>query len=114
MSEPPSKFAIDLIERVRRDGGVSIPQEDVAEDDFAAWRRDIRAAAKKADLNISISRTSISSFIHVVHKDHVVTDDERRAGASLLSAAIYGRELSYNDALKDAKRHRMRLIQDAE
>ena len=44
----------------------------------------------------------------------MVTDDERRAGASLLSAAIYGRELAYNDALKDPKRHRMRLVQDTE
>ncbi|MBN9619465.1 MAG: hypothetical protein J0H43_06995 [Actinobacteria bacterium] len=96
-----------IITLVRRDGSVMWPLTALPED-FLGWRRRVRAAARAADLRISVRRVNEIAFVE--HVDHVVTDDQYTAFGKVIQAQVDGRELDWDDALHEAARDRLRPL----
>lgn len=98
-----------VVDALRRDGAVYWPLEDLPAD-YTGWRRQVRKAARAADLRVSIRRGERHFWVE--HVDHEQTEDERWAVADVMDAVLRGGPLSFEDALKARARQRMRLITD--
>ena len=109
MSTPDPRDVAAVITSVRRDGSVMWPVTALPED-FLGWRRSVRAAAKKAQLRISVRRVNDVAFIE--HLDHVVTEDQYRAFGKVVQAQVDGREMSWDEAMHSAGRDRLSAVPD--
>jgi hypothetical protein len=96
-----------IIGALRREGCVFWPLCELPED-FAAWRREVRQAAKAADLRISVRRGE--RYFLVEHLDHELTEDEQLVMTDVMDATSRGRSLSFETALKARARQRLRVV----
>ena len=95
---------------VRRDGSVLWPLAALP-DDFLGWRRRVRAAAREAGLRISVRRVNEIAFVE--HVDHVVTSDQYSAFSKVIQGQIDGRKITWEQALHEAGRDRMKTVADS-
>lgn len=107
MTTPDPRDIAAVITSVRRDGSVMWPLTALP-DDFLGWRRRVRAAAREADLRISVRRVNEIAFVE--HLDHVVTDDQFAAFGKVIEAQVEGRDISWGQALHEAARNRMTAV----
>jgi hypothetical protein len=101
-----------ILAALREHGSALWPLNDIP-GEFTDWRHQIRAAARSAGLRISVRR--VDGLVFIGHVDHVVTDDQLNAFnkviARTVSAALMERPpISYEQALHEAKRDRLRLV----
>lgn len=99
----------DVIAAVRRDGSTLWPLISLP-GDFVGWRRQVRAAAREAGLRISVRRVQDVAFIE--HLDHVVTEHQYAAFGKAIQADMGGRPITWDQALHDAARERLRVVRD--
>mgnify|MGYP006873472413 CR=1 FL=1 len=104
----PTEFA-GVIAAVRRDGS-ALWARAALPGDFVGWRRQIRAAAREAGLRISVRR--VQDVVFIEHLDHVVTEDQYAAFGKRIQAELDGQSITWDRALHDAARDRLRLVKD--
>ena len=109
MSTPDPRNIAAVIASVRRDGS-SMWSLAALPEDFISWRRQIRAAAREANLRISVRRVNGIAFVE--HLDHEVSDDQYSAFGKVVEAGIEGREITWDQALHQASRERLTAIPD--
>jgi hypothetical protein len=83
-SPDPRNFA-SIVAALRQHGSVLWPADAIT-GDFLEWRRRIRAAARTAELRISVRR--VHGLVLIDHVDHVVTEDQITAFGTRVLAAV--------------------------
>lgn len=104
MKQPDPRDPAAVTDAVRKYGSALWPAAALA-GEFTDWRRTIRAA----DLRISVRR--IHDMVLVEHLDHVVTEDETHAIGTIIAAHANGTTLTWDQALHQAGRDRLRPVQ---
>jgi hypothetical protein len=107
MPYPPITDTARIIGALRREGCILWPLSQLPED-FVGWRREVRRAAKAADLRISVRRGE--RYFLVEHLDHELTEDEQLAMTDVVDAALRGKSLPFEAALKARGRQRLRAV----
>jgi hypothetical protein len=107
MRRPLITDTAGIIGSLRREGCVVWPLSQLPED-FVGWRREVRRAAKAADLRISVRQGE--RYVLVEHLEHELTEDEQLAMTDVLDATLRGKSLSFETALKARGRQRLRMV----
>ena len=107
MRRPLITDTAEIIGALRHEGCVVWPLSQLPED-FVGWRREVRRAAKAADLRISVRRGE--RYFLVEHVDHELAEDEQLAMTDVMDATLSGKSLPYETALKARGRQRLRVV----
>jgi hypothetical protein len=108
MKLPDPHDTASIVAALRQHGSVLWPA-DALTGDLLEWRRRIRAAARTADLRISVRR--LHGLVLIDHVDHVVTEDQINAfGKVVASTMIGGDPITYEQAMHQAARERLRPV----
>lgn len=106
--QPPIRDVAAIISALRRDGAAYWPLGELPTD-FLEWRRQVRRAAKAANLRVSVRRGE--QYVFVEHLDHEETEDELYAVADVLDATFRGERLSFDGAVRARARARLRVVE---
>lgn len=103
----PRDFA-SIVAALRQHGSVLYPA-DAMTGDFLEWRRRIRAAARTAELRISVRR--VHGLVLIDHVDHVVTEDQITAFGKVVASTMPGAQpITYEQAMHQASRERLKPV----
>jgi hypothetical protein len=106
VDQPPVTDYRAIVDALRRHGSVHFPRTAVP-GEFAVWRRRLRQAARLAEVRISVTRGT--DYIVIENLDYEVSDDDSRALTDVIEAHIFGRDLTFGDAVQARRRQRIRL-----
>jgi hypothetical protein len=107
MRRPLVTDTAGIIGALRREGCIVWPLSQLPAD-FVGWRRELRRAARAADLRISVRRGE--RYFMVEHLEHELTEDEQLAMTDVVDAALRGKSLPFETALKARGRQRLRMV----
>ena len=107
MDQPDPLDTAGVIDALRRHGSTLWPAQAIPVE-FTDWRRRIRAAARTANLRISVRR--VSGMVFVEHLDHIVTDDQINAFRNIIAAHANGATLTWDQAFRQAARQRLKPV----
>ena len=96
-----------VIDALRKHGSTLWPAEAIPVE-FTDWRRRTRAAARAANLRISVRR--VSGMVFVEHLDHIVTEDQINAFGNIIAAHADGATLTWDQARRQAARQRLKPV----
>lgn len=105
---PDPRDTTSVVAALRRHGSVLWPADAIT-GDFLEWRRRIRAAARKAELRISVRR--VHGMVLVDHLDHVVSEDQINAFGKVIASTMPGAQpVTYEQTLHEAARERLKPL----
>lgn len=97
-----------IVEHITTGGSAEYPVAALP-DGLKAWRRRLRAEARRVGIRVSV-RSLAADLVTVFDPDYEPARDEWRAIADVLAADLAGRQLTYDDALHARRRARLHVV----
>lgn len=108
MKLPGPRDTTSIVAALRQHGSVLWPADAIT-GDFLEWRRRVRAAARTAELRISVRR--VHAMVLIDHVDHVVTEDQINAFGKVVASTMPGAHpITYEQAMHKAARERLKPV----